>query len=221
MSLSTDYSTSTSQAHSALLNPNNIDLTHLNPDARAVLDFWFSADNEAYWFEQNNNFDQQIKEQFGEIWQAAILGECVTWRMAEVPTDSNSSITALAGRLAEIIVLDQFSRNLCRDQPCSFEQDGMAVVLAQEAIAQPHFNSLPVAWRKFIIMPFMHSESMMIHERYLSLFERLGDVSTLDFEHRHKDIIEKFGRYPHRNKTLGRASTDKEVAFLQHSDSSF
>ena len=186
-----------------------------------MLDFWFDKDNEQYWFAQNDAFDKQIKDKFADIWQAAKRGECVTWRIAEAPTDSNSSITALAGRLAEIIVLDQFSRNLCRGQADAFAQDSMAVALAQEAIGQPHFDKLPTQWRKFIIMPFMHSESAMIHKRYLPLFEQLDDANTLDFEHRHKDIIEKFGRYPHRNDILDRESTDEEEAFLEQPNSSF
>ena len=145
----------------------------------------------------------------------------MTWRSANAPTDSNSSITALAGRLAEIIVLDQFSRNLCRGQAGAFAQDGMAIALAQEAIGQPHFDTLPTEWRKFIIMPFMHSESLVIHKRYLPLFEKLHDDNTLDFENRHKNTIEQFGRYPHRNDILDRESTDEEEAFLQQPNSSF
>ncbi|MGM8909716.1 DUF924 family protein [Psychrobacter sp. 1U1] len=221
MSLSTDYSTSTSSANLSQLDLEHINLEYLDADARAVLDFWFDKDNEQYWFEQNNNFDNQIKEKFGDIWQAAQQGECVTWRIADAPADSNSSITALAGRLAEIIVLDQFSRNLCRKQADAFAQDGMALVLAQEAIKQPHFDTLPTSWRKFIIMPFMHSESAMIHERYLPLFEQLDDSETLDFEHRHKDIIDQFGRFPHRNGVLDRESTDAEEEFLKQPNSSF
>ena len=221
MSLSTDYSTSKSHTNLSSLELKNINLEHLDSEARAVLDFWFDKDNEPYWFAQNDDFDKQINDKFGKIWQAAKQGECVTWRIADAPTDSNSSITALAGRLAEIIVLDQFSRNLCREQACAFAQDGMALVLAQEAIGQPHFDTLPTPWRKFIIMPFMHSESAMIHERYLPLFEQLNDADTLDFERRHKDIIDKFCRYPHRNKTLGRESTLEEEAFLQQPNSSF
>ena len=123
--------------------------------------------------------------------------------------------------LAEIIVLDQFSRNLCRGQADAFAQDGMALVLAQEAIKQPQFDNLPMQWRRFIIMPFMHSESAMIHERYLPLFEQLNDANTLDFEHRHKEIIDRFGRYPHRNDVLDRESTDAEEAFLKQPNSSF
>ena len=123
--------------------------------------------------------------------------------------------------MAEIIVLDQFSRNLYRGQTEAFAQDSMAVVLAQEAIWQPYFDTLPMQWRKFMIMPFMHSESAMIHKRYLPLFEQLHDSDTLDFEHRHKKIIDQFGRYPHRNDTLGRESTEAEKAFLQQPNSSF
>ena len=132
-----------------------------------------------------------------------------------------SSITALAGRLAEIIVLDQFSRNLCRGQASAFAQDGMALALAQEAIQQPYFDTLPMQWRRFIIIPFMHSESAMIHKRYLPLFEQLDDANTLDFEHRHKQIIDQFGRYPHRNEVLNRDSTEDEKNFLKQPNSSF
>lgn len=221
MSLSTDYSTSKSRVNHVSLDPKDIDLTYLDPAARDVLDFWFSKNSEAYWFEQNDHFDQQIKDKFTDSWQAAKRGECVTWRLAESPADSNSSITALAGRLAEIIVLDQFSRNLCRGQAEAFAQDRMALVLAQEAIQQPYFDTLPIQWRRFTILPFMHSESAMIHERYLPLFEQLGDTTTLDFEHRHKDIIDRFGRYPHRNTALDRQSTEEETAFLKQPNSGF
>lgn len=221
MSLSTDYSTSASRSHSAQLEPKNIDLTHLDPNARAVLDFWFDESNEACWFAQNDRFDKQIKDKFGDIWQAAKQGECATWRLAESSLDGNSSITALAGRLAEIIVLDQFSRNLCRGQACAFAQDGMAIVLAQEAIQLPYFNTLPMQWRRFMIIPFMHSESALIHDRYLPLFKQLNDETTLDFEYRHRAIIDQFGRYPHRNEVLGRDSTKDEKSFLQQPNSSF
>lgn len=221
MSLSTDYSSSASQANLSQLDSKNINVEYLDAEARAVLDFWFDQDNEPYWFAQNDNFDKQIKAKFGKIWQAAKHGECAPWRWSDNHNDVNSSITNLAGRLAEIIVLDQFSRNLCREQACAFAQDGMAVALAQEAIAQPHFETLPMEWRKFTIMPFMHSESAVIHKRYLPLFEQLNDPITLDFERRHKDIIDEFGRYPHRNEALGRESTAEEDAFLQQPNSSF
>ena len=97
----------------------------------------------------------------------------------------------------------------------------MAIVLAQEAVQQPYFDTLPMQWRRFIIIPFMHSESALIHDRYLLLFQQLNDPTTLDFEYRHKEIIDQFGRYPHRNEALGRDSTNDEKAFLQQPDSSF
>lgn len=221
MSLSTGYSNALTQADLTQLNVQDIDLKALHPDACAVLDFWFDTDNEPYWFEKNENFDQQIHDKFGKIWQAARHGECASWRYSDKQTGFNNSVINLAGRLAEIIVLDQFSRNLCRDQADAFAQDGMALVLAQEAIHQPHFNNLPKEWRRFTIMPFMHSESLAIHERYLTLFEQLDDETTLDFEHRHLDIIKQFGRYPHRNDVLDRESTDEEEIFLQQPNSSF
>ncbi|WP_367104387.1 DUF924 family protein [uncultured Psychrobacter sp.] len=221
MSLSTDYTSSSKTRAAHPLETTDINLDALHPDARAVLDFWFDKDNEPYWFEKNDNFDQQIYDKFGKIWRAAKRGECVVWRYNDRQADFDDSVVNSAGRLAEIIVLDQFSRNLCRDQAQAFAQDGMALVLAQEAIKQPQFDNLPMEWRRFTIMPFMHSESLMIHERYLPLFEQLNDAQTLDFEHRHLDIIKQFGRYPHRNDALDRESTDEEEAFLQQPNSSF
>ena len=223
MMVSTNNSIPQSQ-HQPQPQPN---LTLLNADARAVLEFWFDKDNEPYWFVADDNFDKKINNKFGKIWQAAIQGQCAHWRRTEPQTTSDSathtdnSIINLAGRLAEIIVLDQFSRNLCRGQACAFDQDKMALVLAQEAICQPDFDTLPMPWRKFMIMPFMHSESAAIHEKYLPLFKQLNDPLTLDFAYQHQAIIEKFGRYPHRNAALNRVSTAEEIAFLQQPDSSF
>ncbi len=214
MSLSTDYSSA--QCHPDL---TQLDLPQLNADARAVLEFWFDTSNEPYWFVEDNDFDRQIADKFGTIWQAAKQGEYVSWRHNTKDGISNQQ-TDLAGRLAEIIVLDQFSRNLGRGQAVAFAQDSMALVLAQEAVHQAQFNTLPAQWRQFMIMPFMHSESAVIHKRYLSFFEQLNDAITLDFEHKHHAIIERFGRYPHRNEALGRESTAEELAFLQQPNSS-
>lgn len=209
MTTTTDYSDFLKRA----------DLDLLYPDARAVLDFWFNKDHAPYWFEESAEFDQKIADKFGDLWEQACQGELSFWRRDEEQSDN--AIANLAGRLAEIIVLDQFSRNLCRGQADAFAQDSMALVLAQEAIKQPRFDTLPSMWRKFMIMPFMHSESIVIHERYLPLFEQLDDPETLDFEHRHLDIIKQFGRYPHRNEVLERESSNDEKAFLQQPDSSF
>ncbi|MGV8906169.1 MAG: DUF924 family protein [Acetobacterium sp.] len=174
-----------------------------------VLDFWFNPDNESFWFQKNIKFDQQIKENFSEIWLAGSHGLLANWS------------GTIQGILAEIIVLDQFSRNLNRGNANSFAQDGMALVLAQEAVKRPEFPGLSVDMKRFMLMPFMHSESSSIHEQALSLFEELGDKPTLEFEIKHKVIIDKFGRYPHRNEIMNRQSTAEELEFLKQPDSSF
>jgi uncharacterized protein (DUF924 family) len=125
------------------------------------------------------------------------------------------------GRLAEIIVLDQFSRNVWRDTPRAFAQDALALALAQELVASGQDRSLPVAQRSFAYMPYMHSESALIHEQAVALFSQPGMADTLRFELQHKAIVDRFGRYPHRNAILGRSSTAKELAFLSGPGSSF
>ena len=118
-------------------------------------------------------------------------------------------------------MLDQFSRNIWRDTPRAFASDGMALVLAQEAVAECADQQLPVKWRAFLYMPFMHSESLRMHEQAMKLFSAPGLEDNLRFEQRHRDIIERFGRYPHRNAILGRPSTAEEAAFLRTKGSSF
>ena len=127
----------------------------------------------------------------------------------------------MRGRLAEIIVLDQFSRNLFRDSPAAFAQDLAAVCLAQEAVRLPVFAAMKEEERHFILMPLMHSESRAIHTQAAALFERYTSESASDFELRHKAVIDRFGRYPHRNAVLGRESTAEEQDFLSRSGSSF
>ncbi|PJK04277.1 hypothetical protein CO612_06615 [Lysobacteraceae bacterium NML71-0210] len=177
--------------------------------AQAVLDFWFSQDNQPFWFKKSADFDTQIRERFAALWQQAVYSELDGWR------------ETLQGRLAEIIVLDQFSRNLFRDSPIAFAQDNMAVALAQEAVRQPGFADMAPSERHFMLMPLMHSESRRIHEQAVVLFERYTTPYALDFEIKHKVIIDRFGRYPHRNAVLGRQSTAEEVEFLKQPGSSF
>ncbi len=124
-------------------------------------------------------------------------------------------------RLAEVIVLDQFSRNIYRNLPASFAQDAMALVLAQEAVAQGFDMLLNPTQRSFLYMPFMHSESLAVHEYAVQLFTQLGNANMLDFELKHKAIIEKFGRYPHRNNILNRSSSPEELEFLTQEGSGF
>lgn len=177
--------------------------------AQAVLDFWFAAAQRPLWFVKSAEFDHNIREHFADTHRRAVLGELWDWRR-----DAE-------GRLAEIIVLDQFSRNLFREQARAFAQDAMALALAQEAISLKLDQQLDPMQRKFLYMPFMHSESKAIHECAVALFQRLGDELTLDFEQQHKHIIDRFGRYPHRNAILGRQSTLAEIEFLQQPNSGF
>ncbi len=178
-------------------------------NAQDVLAFWFNDENQKFWFAKSDTFDQQILARFGQAHQRARQGELWDWR------------SQATGRLAEIIILDQFSRNLFRDQAEAFAQDAMALALAQEAISLQLDQQLEPMYRRFLYMPFMHSESLAIHDLGYKLFEQLEDASTLSFEQKHRDIIVRFGRYPHRNAILGRTSTAEEIEFLTQPNSSF
>ncbi len=174
-----------------------------------IIDFWFNELNPEQWWKKDLSFDQMINERFGQLHFQAKLGELYEWR--KIPE----------GSLAEIIILDQFSRNIFRDKPEAFACDPMALALAQEAVAKGFDQSLTQTQRLFLYMPYMHSESQKIHEVAVSLFESLGIAQNLDFELQHKAIIDRFGRYPHRNEILGRKSTSEEIEFLQQPNSSF
>ena len=179
------------------------------PDAGAVLQFWFDETTPKQWFAVDAGFDALITERFGGLLQAAAHCELADWR------------DSARGRLAEIIVLDQFSRNVYRGTAQAFAQDAQALVLAQEAVAAGCDQALPPPQRAFLYLPYMHSESALIHEQALALFAQPGMENNLDFERRHKAIIDRFGRYPHRNAILGRTSTPEELAFLNEPGSSF
>ncbi|WP_062814253.1 DUF924 family protein [Proteus mirabilis] len=174
-----------------------------------VLTFWFEECTPKQWFQKDSAFDKEIKDRFGELCISASRAELASWR------------ESIEGRLGEIIILDQFSRNIWRDTPKAFAQDNMALILAQEAIRLPEYLTLTPVKRKFLIMPFMHSESQKIHQDAIALFSQLNDDDTYQYELRHKEIIDKYGRYPHRNEILGRTSTAEELAFLQQPSSSF
>ena len=174
-----------------------------------ILDFWFSPETQPLWFAKSNDFDGLINQKFRDIYQQAAQAELWSWRKTP------------EGRLAEIIVLDQFSRNLFRDQAQAFAQDALALALAQEAISLDLDKQLSPEQRAFLYMPFMHSESKLIHEFALKLFQRLGNPMNLDYEKMHKAIIDRFGRYPHRNQILARPSTAEELEFLTQPNSSF
>ncbi|MFN7692992.1 MAG: DUF924 family protein [Burkholderiales bacterium] len=173
-----------------------------------VLHFWFKEITPDQWWKVDPDFDGLIAERFGALHASAAQGECFTWRGTP------------QGRLAEVIVLDQFSRNLHRGKAGAFACDAMALALAQEAVAAAVDLALPVAERAFLYMPYMHSESRLIHVEAERLFAERAPTN-LDFELRHKAIVDRFGRYPHRNQALGRESTAEELAFLQEPGSRF
>ena len=174
-----------------------------------ILSFWFEELQPAQWWRVDAALDQRIRTQFGALHQAAHAGELAAWR--EQPQ----------GRLAEIIVLDQLSRNLYRNDPRAYAQDPLALGLAQEAVALGHDRQLNPVQRRFLYMPYMHSESARIHVVAEKLFGDLGLPEVQDYELRHKLIIDRFGRYPHRNQVLNRPSTTEELEFLKTPGSSF
>lgn len=175
----------------------------------SVLQFWFQEIPPAAWWKVDPAFDRLIGERFSELHRRATQCELFEWR------------TEPRGRLAEIIVLDQFSRNLYRGDRRAFSADPMALALAQEAVAAKTDLSLSPEERAFMYMPYMHSESRLIHQVADLLFKDSGLKNNHDFELRHKAIIDRYGRYPHRNAALGRESTEEELAFLAQPGSSF
>lgn len=174
-----------------------------------ILKFWFEELKPEQQFEKDLALDRVIEERFGALLPQAARGELWPWR------------ETLEGRLAEIIVLDQFSRNIYRNDARSFAQDPMALALAQEAVRDPGHEHLPANQRAFLYMPYMHSESLQIHNEARRLFSQPGLENNLKFENKHREILERFGRYPHRNALLGRESTPEEREFLKQPGSSF
>jgi len=180
---------------------------HDTPEA--VLDFWFKETTPKQWWNKAEDFDRLVESRFNDLLHAARRCELYTWR------------ETAGGRLAEIIVLDQFSRNIYRDQAQAFASDALALGLAQSAIAAKADLELDLAQRAFLYMPYMHSESPLIHVVAVSLFSQEGMGANFEFELRHKAIVDRFGRYPHRNAILGRSSTPEEIEFLKTPGSSF
>ncbi len=175
-----------------------------------IIHFWFTEIDPKSWWTKSSNFDESLRLRFAQIHTAA--NSCELWQWRKDPL----------GRLAEILILDQFSRNMFRDLAGSFASDPLALALAQEAVACGADFQLPTPeHRLFLYMPFMHSESRAIHQEAVRLFSSLGLQGNLDFEMKHKAIIDQFGRYPHRNRILGRKSTPEEIEFLKIPGSSF
>ena len=174
-----------------------------------VLDFWFTEISPKQQWAKSEELDRHIEARFGALHRAAAQSELFTWR------------ESASGRLAEIIVLDQFSRNIYRDKPQAFACDSLALALAQTAVVVAADREIDIERRSFLYMPYMHSESAAIHAIAQSLFATPGMENNYQFELKHKAIIDRFDRYPHRNAILGRASTPDEIEFLKTAGSGF
>lgn len=174
-----------------------------------VLEFWFDEKHIPLHFAEEKDFDEKIRKEFLETWKRAKEGLLVNWR------------ENIYGRLAEIIVLDQFSRNLFREDIRTYTQDKMAIALAQETLKCEDYNKLDSKEKKFILLPFMHSESTELHDWAYKYYEDLDDENTLYFEDKHREILDRFGRYPYQNEDLNRESTEEEKKWLEEKDGDF
>jgi uncharacterized protein (DUF924 family) len=181
----------------------------------AVLDFWFGAPDwrergrpRQEWFRKSDAFDAELRRRFLPLWERAARGELERWRA-----------TPLAS-LALTIVLDQFPRNMFRGDARAFSTDAQALAAATAAVERGFDRLLAPAERTFVYLPFEHAEDLAAQRRSLELF-RVGDPDNLEWARRHYEIIERFGRFPHRNAVLGRESTAGEIEFLKQPGSSF
>jgi uncharacterized protein (DUF924 family) len=194
----------------------------------AILDFWFGsldqdgcADSEhsARWWKKDAAFDEEIGRRFGEVYRSIRAGELDDW------------LKDPRGRLAQVIALDQFSRNTFRGTPEAFAGDARAREIAVDALDRGDDRALPRDQRFFLYMPLMHSEDLALQDRTIALFTALRDSAPpalreksagyLKYAEMHRDIVRRFGRFPHRNAILGRPSSPEELAFLEQPGSSF
>jgi uncharacterized protein (DUF924 family) len=174
-----------------------------------ILAFWFAPETRPLWFERDPAFDADIARRFGPMIEEAADGRLAFW--GKEPE----------GALALCLLLDQFPRNIWRGTPRAFAYDIFALGVAEEALAAGHDRALPPDRRLFLYLPLEHSEDLGRQERCVALMAALGDPILLDYAVRHRDIVARFGRFPHRNAILGRDSTPEEQAFLEEPGSSF
>lgn len=193
-----------------------------------ILTFWLgpldaagfsSADASAVWFRKDEAFDRRVAQQFGKLHEELARGEHAQW------------LTTPRGRLASVIVLDQFSRNMFRGTPKMFDADPIALAQAQQGIERGDERALAPQERVFLYMPLMHAEDLAAQEACITSFQRLESEvdeskkasiqNNVRFAIAHRDIVARFGRFPHRNEVLGRTSTADEIAFLKTEGSSF
>lgn len=183
--------------------------------ADKVLDFWFNETDRQNWFERSDAFDQVIRDRFAEAIETARGGGFADWH------------DTARGCLAVIILIDQLSRNIYRESPLAWSADDVGLSCTRRALVQAYDAGLGLDERKFLYMPLMHSEALADQEQCVELFRTLaaegaadGELS-LEFAIRHRDIIARFGRFPHRNEILGRESTPEELEFLKEPNSAF
>ncbi len=173
---------------------------------QTILEFWFAESAQARWFDSTPAFDHTLRERFLEAYRAAAAGRLEDWEQTP------------PGALALAIALDQFPLNMFRGQPESFATEAAARAVADRAIARGFDRELEPIQRLFLYLPFMHGEALADQDRSVSLFERLGLEDSLHFARHHRDLIARFGRFPHRNAILGRDSTPEEIAYLNSSE---
>jgi uncharacterized protein (DUF924 family) len=172
-----------------------------DPRARAIVDFWIRAGPKK-WFEKSAEFDREIAERFGPLVEQVSAGALEVWRKEPV------------GSLALILLLDQFLRNIYRDTPDAFAHDALALKTAEDALAAGHDKQFANPLRRFFYVPFMHAEDIELQNRCIALCRAAGDEEGVKYGVIHAEIIEKFGRFPHRNRILGRTSSEEEERFL-------
>lgn len=175
----------------------------MNEQAKKVLDFWFSPQMQPYWFAKSDDVDAEIRAQFLDLHADACAGRLDDWKQ--------NADTALA----LTIVFDQFPRNMFRGSPQSFASDGLALDVAIQAMDHGFDREVSADQRQFFYLPLMHSEDLDVQNRSVEIYQKLGNENSLDFARQHRDIIAQFGRFPHRNKVLGRENTAEETEFLK------
>ncbi len=169
---------------------------------RQIIDFWFADGTRKFWFKSTPEFDRELSERYQDTWEQASRGELDHW------------LQSAEGCLALVIVLDQFPLNMFRGNAQSFASEVQSRDVATVAIERGLDKVLPVEQLAFLYMPYMHSEALEDQKLALELFAQPGLESNLRFAHHHHAIIEKYGRFPHRNAALGRTSTDAEIEYL-------
>jgi uncharacterized protein (DUF924 family) len=195
-------------------------MDHRNP-WQDILDFWFLPPTDPgylksrrVWFQKNPEFDDTMRERFAPLVERAVAGHLREWKRD------------LDGALARVVLLDQFPRNIWRGTARAFAGDAQALADALELIDSGRYLRLPPVQREFIYLPLMHSEHLQVQERAVALYTTLVQEhptaqNSLDFAIRHRDIVARFGRFPHRNAVVGRASTPEEIEFLKLPGSGF